>query len=135
MENFLRKTLAFIILLFAIVTLFMSSSVILDLFNIREMEGNYVLFVVWANFVSSLLYLLAAYWLLKRKRQSSFLLLITAIILIAAYIGLKSHINAGGIYEEKTVVALIVRFTLSMAFAAASFILLKTKKQIKNENT
>lgn len=38
---------------FSLLTLFLSGSVIFDFFNIRAKEGNYVLFIVWANFISS----------------------------------------------------------------------------------
>ncbi len=51
----------FIIALFGVVTLFMSTSVIFGLFKIREKEGNYVLFVVVANFICAFLYVAAAY--------------------------------------------------------------------------
>ncbi|HUZ58336.1 MAG TPA: hypothetical protein VMU83_06105 [Hanamia sp.] len=51
----------FIIALFGLVTLFMSTSVIFGFFQIREKEGNYVLFVVVANFICAFLYLAAAY--------------------------------------------------------------------------
>ena len=50
-----------ILLAFGLLTFFLSTSVIFDLFGIREKEGNYVLFIVWANFISSILYLLAAF--------------------------------------------------------------------------
>ena len=63
-----RILLAVLILLFALLTLFLSGSVIFDLFGIRAKEGNYVLLVVWANFISSLLYLVAAYGLVVQKK-------------------------------------------------------------------
>ncbi|HNO55047.1 MAG TPA: hypothetical protein PKI85_08045, partial [Chitinophagaceae bacterium] len=46
---------------FGLVTVFMASSVIFDLFGIREKEGNYVLFIVYTNLICGILYLLAAY--------------------------------------------------------------------------
>jgi len=50
-----------------LITLFLSSSVLFDWFDIRVKEGNYVLFVVIANFIASVIYLFAAYGFLKRK--------------------------------------------------------------------
>ena len=52
---------------FGLLTLLLSTSVIFDLFGVRAKEGNYVLFVVWANFISSILYLFAAYGFVKSK--------------------------------------------------------------------
>lgn len=129
MNKKLTYLLAIFLGLFALLTLFLSSSIILDLFNIREKEGNFVLFVVWANFVSSLLYLLALYGLLKAKNWTPLVLFVTVIILIAAYVGLKIHISNGGIYELKTVNALLFRTGVSLAFTIASYFLIR-----KNEN-
>ena len=51
MKVTILKISAIILTLFALITLFMSSSVIFDLFGIREKEGNYVLFIVITNFI------------------------------------------------------------------------------------
>ncbi len=130
MKKKLIYALAVVLGLFALLTLFLSSSIILDLFNIRAKEGNYVPFVVWANFASSLLYLLAIYGLLKAKRWTALILLFTVIILGAAFIGLKIHISNGGIYELKTVNAMLFRIGVSLAFTIASWYLIKTHKTI-----
>ena len=134
----MKRTILYIVVLvlslFALLTLFLSSSIILDLFNIREKEGNYVPFVVWANFISSILYLIAAVGLLKLKKWSAFILLLSAVILIAAFVGLKIHINNGGIYELKTVGAMIFRIALTTGFSLASYILVKKSKAITAKN-
>ena len=101
---------------FATLTLFLSSSIIFDLFGIREQEGNYVLFVVWANFICGFLYLLAAYGYLKNKNWSILFLSASATILIMAFIGLLFHIKDGGLYEKKTIGALILRITMTIIF-------------------
>ena len=61
--------LAFLLAVFGLLTLFLSTSIIFDLFNIRTREGHYVPFVVVANFISSLLYLLAAYGFFQKKKM------------------------------------------------------------------
>ena len=107
---------------FGLLTLFLSTSVIFDLFGIRAKEGNYVLFVVWSNFISSILYLIAAYGLVKSKKWTISLLGISTIILIIAFVGLKIHANSGGLYETKTVGAMIFRISVTLVFAIiASF--------------
>ena len=106
---------------FGLLTLFLSTSVIFDLFGIRAKEGNYVLFVVWSNFISSILYLIAAYGLVKSKKWTISLLGISIIILIIAFVGLKIHDNSGGLYETKTVGAMIFRISVTLLFAIISY--------------
>lgn len=133
----MKKTLQYLITIvlagFGLLTLFLSTSVIFDLFGIRAKEGNYVPLVVWANFISSILYLVAAYGLLKMKKWPVWLLVISAVILVAAFIGLKIHISKGGLYEVKTVNAMIFRIGLTVLLAVASYFLLKNKQLSKNE--
>ncbi len=133
MKHIILKITASALLLFALLTLFLSGSVIFDLFDIREKEGNYVPLVVWANFISSILYLVAAYGLFKMKKWSFWLLVVTVFILVAAFTGLKIHINNGGLYEAKTVNAMIFRIGLTILLAVASYFLLQNKQLSKNE--
>ncbi len=113
---------------FALLTLFLSSSVIFDMFGIRAKEGNYVLFIVWANFIASLLYLLAAYNWYKLKSIATKILGSTTVMLIIAQIALFVHINGGGIYEEKTVKAMFFRITITLVFTIISYFMIKSKE-------
>ncbi len=106
---------------FGLLTLFLSTSVILDLFGVREKEGNYVLFVVWANFISSLIYLFAAYGFFTQKRWTSKITITTVAILVLAIAGLFFHIQSGGIYETKTIAALTFRIILSTVFTLLAY--------------
>ena len=129
MKKYLPCLLAVILTGFGLLTLFLSASVIFDLFGIRAKEGNYVLFIVWSNFISSLLYLFAAYGFTKSKKWAAKLLIISAVILIAAFIGLLIHINSGGIYETKTIGAIIFRITVTLVFAAFAWFALPKNKE------
>lgn len=121
MKKYVLYTSAVILTAFGLLTLFLSTSVIFDLFGIRAKEGNYVLFVVWSNFISSILYLFAAYGFVKSKNWTATLLGISTIILIAAFIGLKIHANSGGIYETKTIGAMIFRIAVTLVFTIIAF--------------
>jgi len=114
------STIIFLIA-FGILSLFLTSSVIFDLFGIREKEGNYVLFIVWANFISALLYLFAAYGLLKEKRWPAIALASSFLILIIAFFGLKVHIADGLPYEEKTVSAMIFRISVTLVLTVVAY--------------
>lgn len=118
---------------FGLLTLFLSSSVIFDLFGIRAKEGNYVLLVVWANFIASFLYLFAAYGFFKQKRWTTFLLATAVIILLLGSIGLIFHINSGGIYEAKTPKAIVFRTGVTLVFLLFSYFKIIIK-QIKNNS-
>ena len=133
MKKYVLYTSAVILTGFGLLTLFLSTSVIFDLFDIRAKEGNYVLFVVWSNFISSILYLFAAYGFFKSKKWTVTLLGISALILITAFIGLKIHANSGGIYETKTIGAMIFRIAVTLLLAMIAFFTIN-KQFNKNHN-
>ncbi|OFY85244.1 MAG: hypothetical protein A3F72_04380 [Bacteroidetes bacterium RIFCSPLOWO2_12_FULL_35_15] len=121
MNLIISKVIGVIIALFALLTLFMSASVIFDLFGIRAKEGNYVLFVVLANFVCGVIYLVAAYGFFTQKRWTTLILVVAVVILIITFLGLLLHIKSGGIYEPKTVKAMLFRISMTTAFIALSW--------------
>ena len=128
MKKILPHLFATLLAGFGLLTLFLSTSVIFDLFGIRAKEGNYVLFVVWSNFISSILYLLAAYGFIKSKKWTTSLLGISTLILLTAFIGLKIHASSGGIYEEKTIGAMIFRISVTLVFAIIAYFTITKKK-------
>ena len=132
MKKYIPYISSLILAGFGLLTLFLSSSVIFDWFGIRAKEGNYVLFVVWANFISSLLYLFAAYGFVKAKKWTAKILGISASILTLAFIGLIFYINSGGIYETKTIGAMIFRISVTLAFAAIAYFSLSVKNKKSN---
>jgi len=116
---------------FALLTLFMSGSVIFDLFGIRAKEGNYVLFIVWTNFICGIIYLIAAYNWLKLKNFTYKILSSATVLLIISYTSLFIHINNGGLYEEKTVRAMLFRIVITLIFALISYFTLpRSRKKI-----
>lgn len=130
MKKALPYLFASVLAAFGLLTLFLSSSVIFDLFGVRAQENNYVLFIVWANFLSSLFYLSAAYGFIESKKWTASLLGISGIVLLLAFVGLFIHINAGGIYETKTIGAMAFRITVTLVFSAlAYFTITKNNKQ------
>ena len=128
MKKYVLYTSAVILTAFGLLTLFLSTSVIFDLFGIRAKEGNYVLFVVWSNFISSILYLFAAYGFVIVKNWTTILLGISTLILLAAFIGLKIHINSGGIYEAKTVAAMIFQISMTFVLVIIAFLTITKNK-------
>ena len=130
MKKALPYLLASILAAFGLLTLFLSTSVVFDLFGVRAKEGNYVLFVVWANFISSIIYLVASYGFVKNKNWTSTILGISALILVNAFIGFIIYINADGVYETKTIGAMIFRIVVTIIFVAFAYFTINKKKQI-----
>ena len=122
MKNYILKITAIVITIFALLTIFMSTSVIFDLFHIREKEGNYVMFVVITNFVVGITYLFSAYGLFTEKIWTTKLLATSSLILIIGFISLLIYTNTGGIYKTKTIGAMIFRISLSIIFTFISYI-------------
>jgi hypothetical protein len=125
MKKILPYLVGTLLAAFGLLTLFLSSSVLFDLFGIREREGNFVPLVVWANFFASLLYLVSSVGFFQRKYWAARLLGIAVLILLLAFVGLLVHIQSGGIYETKTVGALPFRIIVTLAFALFAHFTLK----------
>lgn len=122
MKKTLKYFIAIALTAFALLTLFLSSSIIFDWFGIRAKEGNYVLVVVWANFISSILYLFATYGFITIKNWTVKLLGISLALLVVAAIGFIIHIKSGGLYETKTIGALIFRFIITLLFTFLAYL-------------
>ena len=129
MKKYLPIAIAIILAAFGFLTLFLSSSVIFDLFGIRANQGNYVLFVVWSNFISSLLYLFAGYGFVTTKKWTTPLLGISTSILTISFIGLIIHVNSGGLYETKTIGAMIFRISLTLVFTILAYFTITKRKK------
>ncbi|HZH86775.1 MAG TPA: hypothetical protein VFD77_05620 [Brumimicrobium sp.] len=128
MKKIINYASGTILLVFGILSLFLSTSVIFDLFGIREMEGNYVPLIVWANFIVSFLYIAAAYGYFMEKKWVVTLLGLASALFIVAFIYLIFHINEGGIYEKKTVGAMVFRTFMTLTFTFIPYFTFKKKK-------
>lgn len=111
-----RIILLLFFIIFGLMTLFMSSSVLFDWFGIRAKEGNFVPFIVWANWLCGFLYLTSAYGIFKNKGWTKIPLITALVILISAYIALFIYIDHGGLYENKTLGAMAFRIVLTTVF-------------------
>ncbi len=128
MKDLKKYIPAFVLGAFGLLTIFLSGSVIFDLFGIRAKEGNYVLFIVWANFISSLIYLVAAYGFIKQEKWTMKILAISVAVLVVAYIAFGFYINGGGIHETKTVYAMAFRTTVTIIFMTIAYFTINKKQ-------
>ncbi|MFD1550801.1 hypothetical protein DNU06_05630 [Putridiphycobacter roseus] len=124
-----KNVLTVVLVLFGLLTLFLSSSVIFDWFGIRAMEGNYVPIVVWVNFIASVLYLLAAFAIYNGESWMVKPLVLALVMLVVGLIGFWIHVINGGLYETKTIGAMIFR-TFFTAFLMLMAFQLKPKRKL-----
>lgn len=96
-------------------TLKEGGSVVFNIGNARVVNGNFVPFVVWFNFLSGFIYLLASWGLYKRKEWTKKLGISMIILILCVFIFFVIHIASGGLYEKRTVYAMIFR-TLTWMF-------------------
>lgn len=131
MKKSLSITSAILLTAFGLLTFYLSTSVIFDLFDMRAKQGNYVPFIIWANLLSSIMYLISAYGFVTKKAWTFQVLISTFLILIFAFLGLIIHINTDGIYEAKTLGALVFRLSFTLFFTVLAYFLVKrTKKKV-----
>lgn len=123
-----KYALAILLIAFALVTLFMSSAVLFDWFGIRASQGNYVPFIVKANMTAGFLYLIAAYGFLTSKKWASWVMLSIALLLIYSFGLFYLHMHSGGLYENRTIGAMMFRIVFTLVFAALIHRGMKNKK-------
>ena len=114
---------------FGLLTLFLSTTVILDLVGMREKQGNYVLFVIWVNFFCGLAYVASGYGFLKSKKWTVYLLAAAIIALIGTYIAFTMYVNNGGIHKEDTFGALKFRLGITTLFTLIAYYTITKKNK------
>ena len=119
--NMLRILNSIALTFFGGLSVFLTLSIIFDWLGIREKEGNYVLFIVYANLICGIIYLIAAYANFIKFRKTYLLLSVAIGVLLAAFIALLFYVNSGGIHEEKTIGAMLFRIGITIGFILLSF--------------
>lgn len=116
------------LIIFGLLTLFLSATIILDLIGMRAKQGNYVSFVIWVNFFCGFAYLASAYGFLKQKEWTYKILGFVLITLIITFISFCFYVENGGTHKQDTFGALTFRISLTTLFA------LIAKFTINNKN-
>jgi len=112
------RILAVIAVLFGLLTIKSGGQVLFGDIFYQKAAGNYVLFVVWFNFLAGFLYIAAGagIWMLRHWAVWLSLFIAVATIIVFAVFGL--HILKGGAYETRTVAAMSLR---SLVWISISF--------------
>lgn len=130
MQNILRIINSIALTFFGGLSVFLTLSIIFDWLGIREKEGNYVLFIVYANLICGIIYLIAAYANFIKFKKTYLLLTVAIGVLLAAFIALLFYVNSGGIHEEKTIGAMLFRIGITIGFTLLSFYTINNNNKI-----
>jgi hypothetical protein len=77
--------------------------------------------------LAGILYLIAAYGFYYSKKWTFPVLVITSLIMVSALAGFLIHMNTGGIYEAKTLGALVFRTSITLVFAVTAYFAVREK--------
>lgn len=118
--------IASIAVLFGIMTIKSGGQVLFGNESYRVAAGNYVPFVLWFNFLTGFIYLVAGVGIALRKPWSTWLSLSIASATLMVFSAFGVHIFTGGTYEAQTVAAMTLR---SIAWVAISVFLIQNIKK------
>ena len=116
------KIIALIAIAFGLLTLKSGGEVLFIDGAGRAAAGNYVPFVLWSNFLLGFLYILAGVGIWMQKRWAAWLAILIALITLTVFAAFGWHINNGGLYEARTVKAMILRSGVWSFIAIVAYI-------------
>jgi hypothetical protein len=111
---------ALIAVAFGIVTIIVGGKTLFGGAEQRAAAGNIVPFVLWFNFVAGFAYVIAGFGLFLWKRWAAQLSAVIAVATIAVFIAFGTHIFLGGMFEVRTVGAMIIRSVVWVVIAASA---------------
>ena len=117
----LRYIIAAVALVFGVATIKAGGDVLFFNAQAKASAGNYVLFVLWANFIAGFLYVICAAAILLRPAMAFSVAAFIAVATAVVFAALGLHIASGGAYEMRTVMAMVFRTTIWVVIAFVLF--------------
>jgi hypothetical protein len=87
----------------------------------RAAAGNYVPFVLWFNYLAGFAYVVAGAGLWLSQRWAVWLSIAIAVATFLAFAALGEHVDSGGAYERRTVIAMSLRTLVWVTIAAIAW--------------
>ena len=106
---------------FGLLTLKSGGAVLFIGGEFRQQAGNYVPFVLWFNFLAGFSYLAAGIGFWKRQQWAAWLAIMIVAASVSVFVLLGLHINSGGSYEIRTVIAMGARCSIWAIIALFSY--------------
>lgn len=104
-----NRLLAGVAVIFGLLTLIAGGSVLFGPDMARSAAGAYVPFVVWFNFLAGFAYVIAGLGLWTGTTWARMLAGLIAVATVLAALAFAVHVARGGVFEMRTVLALIFR--------------------------
>ena len=111
---------ALVAITFGIVTIIVGGKTLFAGAEERAAIGNIVPFVLWFNFAAGFAYVIAGFGLFLWKRWAAQLSAAIAVATIALFIAFVIYIFLGGMFEVRTVGAMIIRSVVWIVIAASA---------------
>lgn len=108
-SDIVLKSIAVLAVLFGVLTVFSGGRTLFGDDGVREAAGAIVPFVLWFNFIAGFAYVLAGVGLWRRRRASVLLAIGITVATVAVFAAFWAHVQGGGAYEMRTVVAMTLR--------------------------
>lgn len=127
-RSWLISALAIVAILFGLMTIKEGGAVLLGNEEAVAAAGNYVPFVLWFNFLSGFAYIAAGVGLWLQRRWAVWLAIAIAAAIMITFAAFGMHINTGGAYEQRTLIAMSMRTGVWFVIAAVATQLLLRKR-------
>jgi uncharacterized membrane protein (DUF2068 family) len=127
-RSWLISALSIVAILFGLMTIKEGGAVLLGNNEAVAAAGNYVPFVLWFNFLSGFAYIAAGVGLWLQQRWAVWLAIAIAAAIMLTFAALGMHINTGGAYEQRTLIAMSMRTAVWFVIAAVSVQMLLRKR-------
>ncbi len=122
------KVLAVVAILFGLLTIKSGGAVLLFDGAERVAAGNYVPFVLWSNFILGFVYIVAGVGMWLQKRWAAWLAMAILIVTLMVFAAFGWHISTGGLFEERTLKAMILRSSVWLVLSLLLYIRLIKQK-------
>ena len=127
-RGWLISSLSIVAILFGVMTIKEGGAVLLGNEAAVAAAGNYVPFVLWFNFLSGFAYIAAGVGLWLQQNWAVWLAVAIAAAIALTFAAFGMHINSGGAYEQRTVVAMSMRTAVWFVIAGVTTRLLLRKR-------
>jgi len=115
------KVIAVIAILFGLLTLKSGGAVLFIDGADRIAAGNYIPFVLWSNFILGFFYIIAGVGIWLQKRWATWLAIIITVATLIVFVSFVMHINGGGLYEQRTLKAMILRSSVWVVISIVTY--------------
>ncbi|MEQ1532002.1 MAG: hypothetical protein HOO97_00785 [Sideroxydans sp.] len=119
-RGWLISSLAIVAILFGLMTIKEGGAVLVGNEAAVAAAGNYVPFVLWFNFLSGFAYIAAGVGLWLQQRWAVWLAIAIAAAIAITFAAFGMHINAGGAYEQRTLIAMSLRTAVWFVIAGVT---------------